>query len=385
MKSVSFRYDASQELSSLFNSFREMCNHAVKIALQGKPTNRFKLVMLAYERLKEYGLHTHYILSACEIAFSVYRNKKRKSNPRICRPFLKLDNQTYQLNHLLLRIPTTPRNFVFLALQGSDYHLSFVDDASLKRGSVTITERSVNIAFSREVELFNPLGYVGMDVNERNATASATDGWHHKFDELGEVVELKERYREIRANIARETRGDRRTAKKLLAKYGRRESDRTTSRLHKVSSEIVDYARDHRLGIKIEKLKGIRKLYRKGNGQSRSYRGRMNTWVFGETQRQIDYKAKWVGTPTHFVNPRGTSSNCLCGSRVVPRADRKLYCPKCDIIWDRDDLASKRIMACAVPQARLCKGSYEGERGDDGSNPPSRWGEVERLDREPRS
>ena len=372
VKSVSFGYIASHELSSLFNSFREMCKDAISIALQGKPRNRFNLIELAYERLREYGLHTHYILSACEVAFSVYRNKKRKSNPRIRRTFLKLDNQAYQLNHLLLRIPTSPRNFIFLTLQGSDYHLSFIDDANLKRGSVTITDESVSIAFSKEVELSKPLGYVGMDVNERNATVSATDGWYQRFDELGEVVELKERYREIRADIARNTRGDRRTARKLLAKYGRREKDRTTSGLHRVTSKIVNYAREQRLGIKMEKLKGIRKLYGRGNGQSRSFRGRMNTWVFGETQRQIDYKARWEGIPSYFVNPRGTSSYCLCGSRIVPLADRKVYCPKCDKTWDRDDLASKRIMACAVPQDRPFRGSDEGERDDDGSNPPSR-------------
>src|SRR2546425_12201141 len=69
-------------------------------------------------RLKEYGLHTHYILSACEVAYSVYRNKGRKSDPYIERAFLKLDNQSYSLNHLLLRIPTTPRHFVYLTLQG---------------------------------------------------------------------------------------------------------------------------------------------------------------------------------------------------------------------------------------------------------------------------
>ena len=372
MKSVAFGYTASHELSSLIDTFREMCSDAIDIALQKKPRNKFNLIELAYERLKEYGLHTHYTLSACELAFSAYRNKRCKSKPLIRRPFLKLDSQTYRLNHLFLRIPTTPRNYIFLTLQGSNHHLSFVDDPSLKKGSATVTERSVNIAFSKQVELSEPLGSLGMDTNERNATVSATDGWYQRFDEFGEVVELKERYRKIRADIARNTRGDKRTAETLLAKYGIREKNRTMSRIHRVTSQIVGYATQHRLSIKMERLKGIRKLYRRGNGQSRSFRGRMNTWVFGETQRQIVYKAKWAGTPTYFVDPRGTSSHCLCGSRVVPLVGRKLYCPKCDRAWDRDDLASKCIMACAVPQGRPSRGSDEGERGDYGSNPQSR-------------
>ena len=373
-KSASFKYCSASGLATLFEEFRSMCNDAIRMAVQRKPKNRIELIGLAYPRLKEYGLQTHYILSACEVAFSVYRNKRRKSTPYIAKHFIKLDNQSYQLNHLLLRIPTTPRNFIFLTLEGSEYHLSLIDDPGLKRGSLTITPNSVVIAFSKKVESFEPIGYIGIDTNERNATVSATDGWYHQFEELGAIADIKDRYRQIRAGISEKTKGDRRIARELLSRCGRRERDRTGSRLHKVTRRIVDYANEHSLGIKMERLKGIGKLYRKGNGQRRSFRGRMNTWVFRETQRQIDYKARWDGVPLWYVNPRGTSSYCL-GSRVVPLAGRKLYCPRCDITWDRDDLVSRNIMACAVPQDRPSRGSSEGERGDDGSNPPSRWRE----------
>ncbi len=57
-----------------------MCNDAIHIALKEKPKNRLKLIESAYFRLKEYGLHSHYILSACEIAYSVYKNKNRKKS-----------------------------------------------------------------------------------------------------------------------------------------------------------------------------------------------------------------------------------------------------------------------------------------------------------------
>lgn len=224
-----------------------MCNRTIRIAVQEKPMNRFGLIQLACPHLKAYGLHTHSILSACEVAYSVYRNKNRKRIPYIRKASLKLDNQSYQLyqlnqlNHLLLRIPTTPRHFVFLTLEGSDYHSSFIDDPSLKSGSVTVTERAVTVAFSKEVHMVEPVGYIGVDINESNVTASATDGSEHKFDELGEVVEIKKRYREIRARIAKKTRGDRRIGKELLAKYGRRERDRTMQRVNGVTQAIVNY------------------------------------------------------------------------------------------------------------------------------------------------
>ena len=353
-----------------------MCNEAIKIAIEKKPKNRFELCHQAYPRLKEHGLHTHYALSACEVAYSVYRNKRRKLTPRIVRPFLKLDNQSYKLDHLLLRIPTTPRNFIFLILQGSQYHMSFIEDSTLKRGSIVVTERTVNIPFSKEVSEFEPRGCIGLDVNERNVTVSSSNGWTCRFSEMNEIAELKERYREIRAKIARTKGRDRRVCAVLLARNGKRERNRTEQRAHVVTKRIVDAAREQQLGIKMERLFGIRRLYAKNNGQGNLFRARMNTWVFGEILRQVDYKAKWIGVPRWFVNPRGTSRNCPdCGSRVAPLAGRKLYCLKCDKTWDRDDLASKNIMACAVPQARPFMGSGEGERGADGSNPPSRWRE----------
>ncbi|HEV2137344.1 MAG TPA: transposase [Nitrososphaerales archaeon] len=377
MKSISFRYTASQELSSLFEDFRLMCNDAVRIAITEKPRNRFELIEFAYSRLKEYGLHSHYIQNACEVAFSVYRNRNRESVPHIGKPFIKLDNQTYSLSHFLARIPTSPRRFVFLELHGSDYHRSFVDDENLKRGSITVTQQRAIISFSRNAKHIETLGNIGLDVNERNVTISATNGHERVFTELGEVVDIKERYREIRAKIGKTTRQDNRITKQLYAKYGEREKNRTIQRIHKVTKQLIDYAKENRLGIKMERLTGIRKLYRRGNGQGPSFRGRMNSWVFGETQRQIDYKAKWEGVPHWLVSPRGTSRNCPnCGSRVAQLQWRKLYCIKCDKTWDRDIFASKNIMACVVPQARPSKGSGEKERSDGGSNPSSRWAEV---------
>ena len=111
----------------------------------------------------------------------------------------------------------------------------------------------------------------------------------------------------------------------------------------------------------MEKLKGTRKLYRRGNGQGSSFRGRMNSWTFRELQRQIEYKASWEGIAVVYVNPRGTSRNCSCGSRVIELDNRQVWCPNCDKIWDRDVLASKNIMARMVLRARPSRGRSEKE------------------------
>jgi len=96
----------------------------------------------------------------------------------------------------------------------------------------------------------------------------------------------------------------------------------------------------------LEDIRGIRCLYRKGNGQTRKYRGRMNGWSFSEAQRQLEYKARWVGLPIIHLSrreTRGSSMTCpRYGERLQSdkRLERKLWCGKCRIVMDRDMVAA---------------------------------------------
>jgi hypothetical protein len=144
VKSIQFSYAVSADLKALFEDFRLMCNDAIRVAIEEKPKSRFRLQALVYARLKEYGLHTHYILSACEVAFAAYRNVDRKATPYFKRAFLKITAQSYKLDHLILRIPTTPRHYIYLTLKASDYHLSLIDDHNSGRAlSPSPSKRSV--------------------------------------------------------------------------------------------------------------------------------------------------------------------------------------------------------------------------------------------------
>jgi putative transposase len=381
----------SEDLTCLFEDFRLMCNDAIRIALQyedghrQKVKNRFELIRLAYPRLKTYGLHTHYILSACEIAFSAYRNKTRKKSPYIRKAFIKIDGQSYSLNHLILRIPSKPKHFIYLTLNASDYHLSLLDDKNLKRSSITITLDNVSIALRKEAVEQKSRGYMGLDVNERNITWSDSNGNTKRID-TSEVAEIKARYREIRAKISERTYRDARVCRKLLIKFSSREKQRTVQAINRISRDIVNHARTQQFGITMERLKGIRRLYRRGNGQGLGYRGRMNSWMFHEFQRQIEYKARWEGIPVSYVSPRGTSSKCPnCDSPLFELAGRKLGCPSCMQFGDRDEIASKNIlkMACAVPQARpsTCSSDEEPLRQEKEGNPLSRRMEVDLIGR----
>ncbi len=378
VKGVKFIYKPSSEILELFRTFKQMCNDAIRIAIVQDASSRFDLISKSYRYLKQYGIHTQYILTACEVAYAAYQRwredapekvkeiltlpyfrkrgileelaRRRIPLPFVKRLFLKLDNQAYRLDYLLLRIPVQARKFVFITLNGCSYHRSFLADRSLKRGSITLTDSAVVIAFRRNAEEIDPRGQIGIDVNERNVTWSDTKGRTEQVN-ISEVAEIKEKYKVIRAEIARRTQRDWRVQQRLLSKYGGREKHRTAQRIHRVTKMIVEHAKANGFSIVMERLKGIRKLYRKGNFQGRSFRGRLNSWSFREIQRQVDYKARWEGIPVTYVNARGTSRNCLCGSRMEPLERRKMLCPSCGREWDRDVIASKNIMAAPLVRA----------------------------------
>jgi putative transposase len=90
-------------------------------------------------------------------------------------------------------------------------------------------------------------------------------------------------------------RNDVRIRKRLASKYGKRRRERARQLLNQVSKKIVLDARRDKQAIAFEDITGIRKLYRKGNGQGKSFRARMNSWPFFELMRQVQYKAAWEG------------------------------------------------------------------------------------------
>jgi putative transposase len=144
-------------------------------------------------------------------------------------------------------------------------------------------------------------------------------------------------------------RNDLRIRQRITGKYGRKQREKVKQILHHASKQIVMHYKEKKFGIVMENLTGIRKLYGKGNGQGRTYRGRMNSWSQAELQRQIEYKARWEGIPVIYVNPYGTSVKCsICGSKMKPEENRQLKCCSCEFKVDRDVNAARNILARGV-------------------------------------
>jgi putative transposase len=186
---------------------------------------------------------------------------------------------------------------------------------------------------------------MGIDRNLNNVTIAETNG-NIIIHDLSKATKVKNETRQIKSHFGR---NDTRIRRRIYAKYGRLERDRVGWILHNTSASIVKRAQQNHQAIAMEDLKGIRKLYRKGNRQGAGYRAMMNSWSYGELQRQIEYKTSWEGIPVIRVNARGTSAKCsTCGNRLIPEENRQLHCPSCNLSVDRDVNAARNILALGL-------------------------------------
>ena len=89
--------------------------------------------------------------------------------------------------------------------------------------------------------------------------------------------------------------------------------------------------------IAMEGLKGIRRIYRKGNCQERKYGRRLNCWQYYELQGRVEYKARWVGLPVEFADPRRTSRQCPGCEKILQedtQRSRKMLCANSGLFMD---------------------------------------------------
>jgi putative transposase len=157
------------------------------------------------------------------------------------------------------------------------------------------------------------------------------------------ILSIKENMTHVKASFRR---NDRRVKNRFFAKIRDRQTRRVNQYLHKITKDIVQRAKETKSALVFEDIKGIRKLYRKGNGQGNNYRRKMNSWSFYEFQRQLQYKAAWEGIPVLFIDPKRTSQLCpVCGGTLQEDRPyrRKLWCSNCGKLMDRDVVASMNI------------------------------------------
>jgi putative transposase len=347
VKAVTQNYFPISEMLLLLEEFRKMVNDCIRIGLAEHVTSKQTLCKKAYHQLDRYKVPTYYRLTAVSKAVGILRNYRitLKKHPDAKKPYasrlMLTDCYAFRIVDNYLRLPIKPRRYIFIPL--NRHTLTVISGYTAR--SVTLTASTVSISFSKETAVTEPTGLIGIDRNVDNVTTATLDGKTNVYD-LSEVTQIKATYRMVKSHFKR---NDTRIGKRIFMKYGTKQRNRVNQRLHRVSKAIVEQAVANKQAIIMENLKGIRKLYRKGNGQGKDYRSRLNSWSYYELQRQIEYKAKWEGISIIYVHAAKTSSTCaICGCELAECGERKVYCPRCIRVVDRDENAALNIVKRGV-------------------------------------
>lgn len=347
VKAVKQNYQPTSDVLTLLEEFRRMVNDCIRIGLFENSTSMKTLSKKAYHQLERYQVPTYYRLTAISKAAGILRNYRRtlRKQPKAKKPYasklMLIDCYAFKIDNGKLRLPLKPREYVFIPL--NNYVLRSIQNYTVR--SVCLTACTLSIAFSKETAQIETTGLIGIDRNLNNVTTSTTES-ETKIYDLGKATKIKEDYRQTKRNF---TRNDSRIQQKIYAKYGRIQRNKVNWLLHNASKDIVRRAKAKQFGIVMEDLKGIRKLYRKGNWQGKNYRSRLNSWSYYELQRQIEYKANWEGIQVFYIHPSKTSSVCaICESSILECAERKVYCHKCGRLVDRDENAALNIVRAGL-------------------------------------
>jgi hypothetical protein len=152
VKGVKFAYQATPQTRELLSNFRDMVNDAIRICLTENIRGRLNVRDRIYKEFqKKYEVVSIFPYSVAEVTWSILKKHKRwHRKPYAKRLMFKMDAGNTSLNYSILSLPFKRGERVLIPLHYGEYQRSFLMDRTLKRGSVTMTESSIFIAFSKE-------------------------------------------------------------------------------------------------------------------------------------------------------------------------------------------------------------------------------------------
>jgi len=361
IKSIKQPFLSGPEVLKLMETFRKMVNDCIRIGLDNNISTMKTLCKLAYRELASYNIVTYYKLCAISHAAGILANRKKSikrgfqpRRPYASKPLL-VSCYGFKVADGVLKVPIGNREYYDIPL--NNYVKKVLSASSFRIRSFTLTANSLSICYSKEVEEIECTNIEGVDRNLHNLTIGNCQ--QVKQYDLSKAVDIAENTRSIVRSFRR---NDVRISKRLYGKYGKRRKNRINQLLHHVSKAVVQDAKLNKTAIAFEDLRRIRRLYQRGNGQSHSFRSRLNSWSFAEIKRLITYKAAWEGVPViqlSVTETRGTSQLCpRCGKKItqVDRKTRQLWCDQCKKWMDRDVVAAMNLSIKGLARFASSKG-----------------------------
>jgi putative transposase len=353
--------------------FRLATNRAIRTGLQARVSSRNALCKLAYRDFREEhpDLYAQHLVCAFEVAAGILKNHRRRLRrlkagravppPYAKRLMMKAENQAYKLDRKegIIDLPVRAGLHIKFKLVVCQYHRRYLDDEAYSLGSLTLLPDRVVIAFRRETpKHYAPKSVLSLDTNERSLDGVfIREGSSNAVRaEFPDVAIIQQRHHDRRKRLQKKKANDRRTARALCKREGKREHHRVEYRLHQVANTILSFAKSQESAIVLEDLTGIR--HKKNKDMNR----RISMWPRRELHRIIEYKAEDDGIPIIKVDPRYSSRKCpICGITQHSRMGTEFKC-ECGWHMDRHINASINLL-----QTASSKGLVGGLRFDPGA------------------
>jgi len=219
--------------------------------------------------------------------------------------------------------------------------------------------------------------YIGVDRNTRGHIAVAADPESGKIWKLGKMrYHTHKKYENIKKRLHKMGKH------KQLKTVKQREKNIVKDLNHKISRKIVEVALYNGCGIKLENLKGIRKLKSKADGAGKGKKNKnkdkkmeqkrdknkskemnknlikskskaekhmwsneysLNSWSFHQLQQFIEYKARLRGVEVVYIDPHATSKKCSRCGHTGNRHSKQFECPHCGHVDHADVNAAFNI------------------------------------------
>ncbi|MFC9995017.1 RNA-guided endonuclease InsQ/TnpB family protein [Nocardia sp. NPDC127526] len=183
-------------------------------------------------------------------------------------------------------------------------------------------------------------GFLGVDLGIANI-ATTSDGVIHTAKHVNQV---RNRSRRVRRRLQRKGT---KSSKRRLRRISGREARFAADTNHCIAKRIVTEAQRTCRGIALEDLGGIRGRARLRKPQ----RVTLHSWSFAQLGTYITYKAKRVGVPVVFADPRYTSQQCSgCGHTAKSNRPNQatFRCTSCGFAEHADVNAARNIAARGV-------------------------------------
>ncbi len=346
-------------LDELFKNYCKMVKECLK-AMHLNITSRKRLHEAIYKELRtEYPDYpSHYVYTAITQALGIFksyrrlsRNRKNNKPPSINGSITILldDTHLFWFSWGNIKLATHKGHIIvpFKIHEHAKFYDWSVKGSRLVRSN---DEYYLHVSFRKEIIEEEPLGLIGIDINEKSIDLAIVKPDKVRFIkvDISEVKYIRYRYYRKRKSIQAKTSGEKR--KRLLSKYSGRERERVDAILHKASKVIAEIIEEEHVKPVMEKLKNIRDKIDYGRKMNR----RLHAMPFRKIQSYISYKAMERGFNSEMVDAKNTSRRCpICGELNKPNG-HVFKCRRCYFQADRHlvaawNIAMKRSMWGALP------------------------------------